>query len=77
MGMKPAWRGVVFMGEVWAWPTVLWDHNAAFMQWPPLREDMTCRWRQWESGGPVEFDHKTPGTPEEQAMVREWVERNS
>ena len=64
-------------GEVWAWPTVLFDHRQAFMAWPPLRDEMTCRWRQWEPGGPVEFDHETPGSPEDQALVREWVERNS
>lgn len=73
----PAWRGVVFHGEVWAWPTILFDHRDAFNKWPPLQEGMTCRWRQWEPGGKIDFDHDTPGTPADQALVKEWVERNS
>ena len=69
--MKPAWRGVVFEGEVWAWPTILLTHNAAFMEWPPLRSGCTCRWRQWDAGGPIDFD---PGaSAEDVAKVEAWV----
>lgn len=72
--MKPAWRGVVAYGEVWAWPTVLMSHNAAFVAMPQL-VNHTCRWRQWEPGGPIDFD---PGArPVDKMKVELWVERAS
>lgn len=68
--MKPAWRGVVFQGEVWAWPMVIWDHNETFAAFPTLRR-YTCRWRQWEPGGTIDFD---PGcSDEDRAKVEVWV----
>jgi hypothetical protein len=71
---KPAWRGVVFMGEVWAWPMLLMDHNAAFNAFPSL-ERHTCRWRQWAQGGRIDFD---PGCSEDdKAKVEAWVEAAS
>jgi hypothetical protein len=73
--MKPAWRGVVFMDEVWAWPMILMDHQQAFTAWRTLEDGMTCRWRQWEPGGKIDFDHGA--SEEDMAKVREWVERNS
>jgi hypothetical protein len=73
--MKPAWRGVVFHGEVWAWPTVLFDHRDAFAAWPSLGEGQTCRWRQWEPGGRIDFD---PGaSDEDKALVEAWIKAAS
>lgn len=69
--MRPAWRGVVFHGEVWAWPTLLFDHNAAFAAWVPLGEEYTCRWRQWEPGGKIDFDRGV--SDEDKAKVEAWV----
>lgn len=67
-----AWRGVVHDGEVWAWPTVLWDHKAALSILPWLAEG--CRWRQWEPGGAVDFD---PGaSDEDKRLVEEWIGRS-
>lgn len=58
------------MGEVWAWPTLLFDHNDALFKWDVLNEH-TCRWRQWEPGGKVDFD---PGASEEdKAKVLAWI----
>lgn len=61
-------------GEIWAWPTLIWNHNEA------LNSDMgfffknaTCRWRQWSPGEGVDFD---PGTsPEDRALVEAWLIR--
>lgn len=65
-----AMRGVVYRSEVWAWPMLMLDHNQAFMACPMLRE-YTCRWRQWEPGGRIDFD---PGaTPEDIALVEDYV----
>jgi len=69
--MNPAWRGIVWEGEVWAWPTLLFDHNEAFFKFPSLGEEYTCRWRQWEPGGKIDFD---PGaSAEDIAKVEAWV----
>lgn len=68
--MTPAWRGVVVDGVVWAWPTLLMDHDTAFGIFPHLR-GYTCRWRQWESGGRIDFDPDC--TPEDRAHVRAWL----
>lgn len=65
-----AWRGVVFNGEVRAWPTILMTHNEAFAVFPPLAE-YTARWRQWKSGGAIDFDNDV--TPEDRALVERWV----
>lgn len=75
--MKPAWRGIVIFGEVWAWPTLLFDHKDAFNAWPPLKKEMTCRWRQWKPGGKIDFDPDPTPSDEDKAKVIEWVERNS
>lgn len=72
--MTPAYRGIVDRsGDVWLWPTVLWDHNEAFAAWPPLGRDYTARFRQWEAGGRVEFDQPTP-TPDEVERVHRAIE---
>lgn len=64
------WRGVVYCGEVWAWPTVLFTHDEVFAKWESL-QDYTCRWRQWEPGGQPDFD---PGCSEEdRRKVEEWL----
>lgn len=71
---KPAWRGVVVRGEVWAWPTLVLDHNGAFAAFARLR-DYSCRWRQWEPGGKINFD---PGcSDEDRAKVEAWVKAAS
>lgn len=67
-------RGIVWEGEVVAWPTILMDHNAAFATWPPLAE-YTCRWRQWdnEAGAKVDFD---PGcSDEDKTKVLDYIEK--
>lgn len=69
--MRPAWRGVVLDGEVWAWPMLLLTHVEAFAVLPVLSR-ASCRWRQWEPDGRVDFD---PGcTDEERALVQAWVD---
>jgi hypothetical protein len=72
--MKPAWRGVVWEGEVWAWPTLLFDHNQAFAVFPALNR-YTCRWRQWEPGGPIDFD--LGASEEDKRKVEAWVKAAS
>lgn len=68
-----AWRGVVFDGQVWAWPTLLMTHEEAFMHMPMLR-NYGARWRQWEPGSEVDFD---PGaSPEHRALVHAWLKRD-
>lgn len=67
----PAWRGVVLDGHVWAWPTLLLAHNDAFAVLPVLA-GCSCRWRQWDPGGTVEFDPGT--TDEDKARVLAWIE---
>lgn len=73
--MKCAWRGAVDQdGDVWAWPTLLQDHGAAFLTLPRLRL-ARARWRQWEPGGQIDFD---PGaTPADKKAVEQWVENAS
>jgi hypothetical protein len=71
--METAWRGVVDNdGHIWAWPTLLMTHDQAFaaeVGW--AIEDYRARWRQWEPGGPVDFD---PGASnEDRAAVVSWV----
>jgi hypothetical protein len=68
--MRPAWRGIVWNGTVWAWPTLLMDHEEAFRQMPGMRA-YTCRWRQWSPGGTIDFDAGC--TPEDRALVAAWV----
>lgn len=69
--MKPAWRGFVFDGEVWAWPTLLMTHNQAMAQMPMLT-NYDARWRQWEPGGPIDWD---PGvSSEDRWLVEAWLE---
>lgn len=59
------------MGEVWAWPMLLWDHNDAMFKLDWLSES-TCRWRQWDVGKKVDFD---PGaSDEDKAKVLAWIE---
>jgi len=72
--MMPAWRGVVVGGAVWAWPTVLWDHNDAFAALPLLGK-YTCRWRQWSEGGSIDFDDGA--SDEDKALVEAWVKAAS
>jgi hypothetical protein len=68
--MKPAWRGIVFKGEVWAWPTALMTHAQAFARRPDLH-DYSCRWRQWTPGGVIDFD---PGASDaDKQLVEAWV----
>lgn len=68
--MKPAWRGVVVNGVVWAWPMLLMDHNTAFVVLTHLR-DYSCRWRQWTADGLIDFD---PGCSDaDKALVTAWV----
>lgn len=71
--MKPAWRGVVLDdGSIWAWPTLLMDHNEAFSK-IGLLSDYRARWRQWSADGAVDFD---PGTSDtDRLAVQDWVER--
>lgn len=57
-------------GEVWAWPTMLIQHNAAFAIFPPLA-DYTCRWRQWEPGGKIDFDKGCSEADKD--LVTAWV----
>ena len=73
--MKMAWRGIVDAdGDVIAWPMLLLDHCEAFRTMPVLQRDLRARWRQWSPGGAPDFD---PGvTPDDQALVEEWLERN-
>lgn len=72
--MRPAWRGVLVGGVIWAWPTLLMDHNAAFIELPHMRK-YTVRWRQWEPGGAIDFD---PGaTDADKALVEAWVKTAS
>ena len=67
----PAWRGLVVNGTVWAWPTLLFQHKQAFAELPLLAQQHTCRWRQWEPGGRIDFD---PGsTAEDRVLVEHWV----
>lgn len=73
--MKPAWRGVVFRGEVWAWPMLLWNHGDAISAFPRLGKEMTCRWRQWEPNGRIDFDKGA--SAEDIAKVEAWVKANS
>jgi hypothetical protein len=71
--MKPAYRGVVVDGVVWAWPMLLLDHNEAFAKLPHL-ERHTARWRQWSPGEGIDFD---PGTSDEdKALVTLWIGAN-
>lgn len=71
---QPAWRGVVFDGEVWAWPMLMTDHNHAFLAVPFL-EQYSCRFRQWTPGGPIAFD---PGASyHDVAKVLAWVKAAS
>lgn len=66
-----AWRGVVDEdGDVVAWPMLLMDHAQAFQVLPRLA-NYTCRWRQWEPGGRIDFDPDS--TPADQAKVEEWI----
>lgn len=67
---QPAWRGVVVDGVVWAWPMILMDHNAAFREFNHL-SNYTCRWRQWQPGGPVDFDDGC--SPEDREKVEKWL----
>jgi hypothetical protein len=69
--MKPAWRGFVVDGEVWAWPTLLFDHKDAMATLHALK-DYTCRWRQWEPGGRIDFDRGA--SAEDRAKVEAWVQ---
>jgi len=70
--MKPSWRGVVVDGVVWAWPTLLLDHKEAFVTLPFLSK-YSARWRQWETGAPIDFD---PGTSQEdKELVEAWMEK--
>lgn len=67
-------RGIVWEGEVVAWPTILMTHDQAFAAYPPLRE-YTARWRQWdnEAGAKVDFDK--PVSDEDKAMVLDYIEK--
>ena len=68
--MKPAWRGVVIDGVVWAWPTLLLEHNVAFATLPWL-ENYSARWRQWSPGEAPDFD---PGaSDEDKALVARFL----
>lgn len=69
--MNPAWRGVVVDGVVWAWPTLLMDHEQAFRLLPHLRE-YTCRWRQWSPGSEIDFD--AGASPADRERVYNWIE---
>lgn len=74
--MKPAWRGVVLQnGVIWAWPMLLMDHSEAFAVLPHLQREMRVRWRQWDAGGPVDFDQGT--SDEDKQLVNDWIERVS
>lgn len=67
-------RGIVWSGEVIAWPTILMTHDQAFAAYSPLRK-YTCRWRQWdnEPGANVDFD---PGaSKEDQQKVLDYIEK--
>ncbi len=70
------WRGIVDRGgDVIAWPTVLMDHNRAFMALPAtVSQDYRARWRQWdnEPGARIDFD---PGASQEDIdKVQAWVD---
>lgn len=55
--MIPAMRGIMDeYGEIWMWPTLLWDHNDAFGVYPPLAKNHRARFRQWTPGDFPDFD---------------------
>jgi hypothetical protein len=66
-----AYRGVVYDGHVWAWPTVLWTHADAAMVLPWLGTDASCRWRQWNPGEAADFDKGS--SDDDQALVNAWL----
>ena len=68
--MKLAYRGVVDEdGDVVGWPTLLADHNAAFVTLYHLR-NYQARWRQWEPDGPVDIDQGGEGHRE---RIEAWL----
>lgn len=68
-----AMRGFVDKhGEIWAWPTLLWDHSDALGKMDYLR-DHRARWRQWEPGGRVDFDREPLASDEDKAAVQAFL----
>lgn len=70
--MKLALRGVMGCdGDIHAWPMLLADHATAWRAIPGLDCGLRARWRQWNVGGPVDFD--VGATPEDRALVQAYV----
>lgn len=73
--MKPAWRGVLMPdGSIWAWPMLVLDHKTAFQHFSCLRK-YKIRWRQWEAGGPIDYDEDP--SVEDSDRIEAWVKAAS